>query len=260
MQEKIHISFFGAGKVATYLAQNLFDASYNIKAIINRTPESGNSLAHKVRADYHNPDSLPSFFASDLIFICVSDNYIEEAATLFQHSPALVVHTSGATDINLIHASISRKGVFWPLGSFSKDEPEMENTPYCIETTIVNDYSILETISKDLKGKAYPVKSSERVHVHLAAVLGQNFTNHLIYKAQSHLERTGVDPSLLFPLIKNYVLKLENEKAVDLQTGPAIRNDGQTIEEHLTIIKDPTLRTIYQLLTESIQESYDKEL
>ena len=42
----------------------------------------------------------------------------------------------------------------------------------------------------------------------------------------------------------------------ELQTGPAIRHDSDSIHKHLDLLKDhPQLKNLYVLLTESIQQS-----
>lgn len=59
---------------------------------------------------------------------------------------------------------------------------------------------------------------------------------------------------ILHPLIEETAKKIKTLSPVHAQTGPAKRNDTQTIKNHL---EDLNLeqKKIYQLLTKSIQES-----
>ena len=57
---------------------------------------------------------------------------------------------------------------------------------------------------------------------------------------------------VLHPLIKETALKIEKLAPKEAQTGPAIRNDQQTIANHLELLNDEQ-KTIYKLLTQSIQ-------
>jgi len=59
---------------------------------------------------------------------------------------------------------------------------------------------------------------------------------------------------ILHPLIEETAKKIKTLSPVHAQTGPAKRNDTQTIKNHL---KDLNLeqQKIYQLLTKSIQKS-----
>jgi hypothetical protein len=50
--------------------------------------------------------------------------------------------------------------------------------------------------------------------------------------------------------------RLKTESPQKSQTGPAIRYDQKTIEQHLRLLEQhPSLKKIYQLLTTSIQAS-----
>ena len=61
--------------------------------------------------------------------------------------------------------------------------------------------------------------------------------------------------NLLKPLIQETIDKLQTMSPKAAQTGPAIRNDRQTILKHLKLIKDPLLKKIYKVLTLAIQKN-----
>ena len=62
---------------------------------------------------------------------------------------------------------------------------------------------------------------------------------------------------LLRPLIAETAQKIEALSPEAAQTGPALRNDTMTLQRHLEIIQDPTLKTIYNTLTTSIQKHHE---
>ena len=68
------------------------------------------------------------------------------------------------------------------------------------------------------------------------------------------MSQQDIDFSLLFPLIKETIEKLEYNEAKVLQTGPA-KGDQATIDKHLDLIQDIYLKKIYQLMSQSIASS-----
>ena len=91
--------------------------------------------------------------------------------------------------------------------------------------------------------------------MHVAAVVAGNFTNHLYALAEQYCRKEGLDFRQLLPLIRETANRIEEISPAMAQTGPAIRHDRDTINQHLHILQDhPQLKNIYVLLTESIQQ------
>ena len=58
---------------------------------------------------------------------------------------------------------------------------------------------------------------------------------------------------MLRPLILETAQKVQDHLPIEVQTGPAIRNDENTIAAHLQMLNDePHLKTIYTLLSQAI--------
>jgi hypothetical protein len=94
----------------------------------------------------------------------------------------------------------------------------------------------------------------KRSVLHLAAVLVNNFTNHLFVQAKELMDKERMSFDLLKPLIAETVNKLNNLTPLDAQTGPAKRNDESTIRLHEDMMQDnQRLLRIYELMTLSIQ-------
>ena len=57
-------------------------------------------------------------------------------------------------------------------------------------------------------------------------------------------------------MIEETALRVKNVSAKEVQTGPAVRHDKETIQKHLELLKNhPQLKNIYLLMTESIQQT-----
>ena len=100
--------------------------------------------------------------------------------------------------------------------------------------------------------------------MHLAAVFVNNFVNHLYAAGADILHNKKLDFDLLKPLIRETAEKIETLQPIDAQTGPARRNDQNTINAQLKMLQDkPELQKIYSFATESIiqlQQKHDHDL
>ena len=93
--------------------------------------------------------------------------------------------------------------------------------------------------------------------MHLAAVLVNNFTNHLFVEAAEICKKNDLSFNLLKPIIQETFEKIETLSPQDAQTGPAIRRDEKTIKKHLKLIESSYLKSIYKLFTSAIQNNKD---
>jgi hypothetical protein len=86
-----------------------------------------------------------------------------------------------------------------------------------------------------------------------------NFVNHLYYLGNKICEENNIPFEILHPLIKETSNKLEELSPFNAQTGPAKRNDKQTMEKQLALLPKKS-KEIYTLLSNSILETYGKKL
>jgi len=90
--------------------------------------------------------------------------------------------------------------------------------------------------------------------LHVAAVVVNNFVNHLLVLAEEYCKKEGIEFSQLLPLLQETISRVREVPPSQAQTGPAIRHDTATIEKQLEILSaHPALKEIYLLLTSSIQ-------
>ena len=95
-----------------------------------------------------------------------------------------------------------------------------------------------------------------RLKLHVAAVVVNNFSNHLYALIENYCKSEGLEFKELLPLIEETVSRLKDTSPSMTQTGPAIRHDKETIQKHLALLEShPQLKKVYEFLTESIQAS-----
>ncbi|MDF2432042.1 MAG: hypothetical protein JWP44_1673 [Mucilaginibacter sp.] len=249
----MRITIIGSGNVATHLAAAFKNAGHRIMQIYSRDMHNAALLAYHVGAEAIN-DLNSISQETDLFIISVKDDVIVPIAQELAKHGKLIVHTSGATDLEALLAFTPRAGVFYPLQTLSKNkEVNFLTVPLCIEGAAENITKELEELARSVSNNVYRVNSGQRKILHLAAVFACNFPNYLYGVARELLTAHQMDFELLRPLILETAQKVQDHLPVEVQTGPAIRNDQATMKAHLRMLEDePALKLIYNVLSQAI--------
>lgn len=248
----IKITLIGSGNVAQHLIKAFTKSEETeIAQVFSRRKES---LLNLVNADQIVTE-FNDLKESDLYIISVSDNAISEVSEQLRFKNKLVVHTSGTTSIDVLDSK-NRKGVFYPLQTFSKDKAvDFSIIPICLEAENPEDYSILEIVARSISEAVFSISSEQRKAIHISAVFVNNFTNHLYQIGQEICEEHQIPFEILKPLIQETADKIKVLAPTDAQTGPAKRHDSVTTEAHLNYLTNENQKNIYKLLTQSIQNN-----
>ncbi|MQP25846.1 DUF2520 domain-containing protein [Flavobacterium sp. LMO8] len=246
----IKVVIIGSGNVAQHLIKVMqIAANVNLFQVFARNKESVLHLIaeDKITSDYN------AIKEADVYIISVSDNAIAEVAENLPFQNRLVVHTSGTSELSVLDSK-NRKGVFYPLQTFSKSkEIDFSSIPICLEAENETDLLLLEQLANTITQKTYRISSEQRKSLHVAAVFVCNFVNHMYSIGNQICEEHNVPFEVLQPLIMETAQKISTLKPEEAQTGPAFRNDTKTIEKHLDFLENPEYKNLYQLLTQSIQ-------
>jgi predicted short-subunit dehydrogenase-like oxidoreductase (DUF2520 family) len=250
----------GSGNIAYSLGQGLLNAGHNPIAVIARNTHTGNELATKLGCPFSiNISDTPT---CDIVFICLPDQHITDCYSQLSFlKNTLICHSSGMTPLQN-NLKKQRSGVFYPLQTLSKHtETNWKQTPILVEANNPKDTALLLNLAKDLSNLTISCNSFDRSHYHLAAVFANNFTNFLVSQAQIICTTNGLDSTFLKPIItKTLEQAMQTENTFTLQTGPAIRNDHKTINQHLKLLQKNTLqKQLYKIITKSIQLNADKK-
>jgi predicted short-subunit dehydrogenase-like oxidoreductase (DUF2520 family) len=248
----IRISLIGSGNVAQHLIKAFLKSELiEIVQVFSRQKET---LTHLLDSDTIVTE-FSNLKEADLYIIAVSDNAITEVSKQLPFQNQLVVHTSGTASLDTLDAK-NRRGVFYPLQTFSKNAAvDFSAIPFCLETENETDYAILEAVAKSISNSVFSISSEQRKALHVSAVFVNNFTNHLYQIGHEICEEHQVPFEILKPLILETAKKINILNPVDAQTGPAKRNDSNTIEAHLEYLTNENQKNIYKLLTQSIQHN-----
>lgn len=255
---KTSITFVGAGNVATHLSLALAAAGFVVRQVWSRTETSAEILAGKLGCPF-TTNLLDVNLDSDVYIISVKDDVLEQIAStlLGGRDHALFLHTAGSMPMDVLKSG--RRGVLYPMQTFSKDKSvAFAEVPFFIETSVDDDLELVKTIATSLSQKVYVLKSEDRKYLHLAAVFCCNFANHCSALAARLLADHGIPFDVMLPLVDETAAKLHVLSPSEAQTGPAVRGDEVVMNRHLDILKadgEDTLSSIYKLLSDSISSN-----
>ncbi len=252
----IKVAILGFGNVARHLYAAFSGAGeVEIVQIYNR---SQGTIPLEFKTDFTS--ELSEIKESDVYIIAIPDDDIKGFSEKLPFHNRLVVHTSGSVDIQILSEK-NRKGVFYPLQTFSKDRDiDFTNIPICVEASNTSDLKTLQKIAGCISEKTVEIISEDRRKLHLAAVFINNFTNHLYHISEDIVSENHLDFDLLKPLIIETANKIKSLSPSESQTGPAKRKDKKTIEKHLDLLNNDWYKDIYKIITKSIQQAHGKKL
>ncbi|HMQ08712.1 MAG TPA: DUF2520 domain-containing protein [Saprospiraceae bacterium] len=263
-KKNIQVAFIGSGNVAWHLCLRLKD-HISIEWIYGRNKKSATELA--VRMSVRQINDLITASAPHILIIAVQDQQIEKVVhdlkELFWVTPELLVlHTSGSVAGKVFaDHGIENYGVLYPLQTFIKGEGvSWDEIPVFITCSNNRNLEMIQILAESLSDTVICINDEEREVIHLAAVISNNFTHHLLVTAMEFLKENQLNPGWLHPLIKLTIQRALDDQATELQTGPARRGDYKTIQSHETMLAaQPALLRLYRNLSKSIINMYKHE-
>lgn len=253
------IVIIGSGNVAEALAIAFADAGQAPLQIFSRNIEEGKKIAAKCNCFF--TDDPAAVKSAGLYIIAVSDKAITSVSDSINFGNAVVAHTSGSTPIDAIARNIENRAVLYPLQTFTKGRKvDFLTIPIMVEGTTEKALETVTEAARLLSGDVTEVASKQRAMIHIAAVFGSNFTNHMYAIGELLAKEAGMEFSVLKPLIEETAMKaVSADSPLTTQTGPAIRNDFQTKSHHCEQLSEkPDLKNMYITLSNSIWETSKK--
>ena len=255
------VIIIGTGKVAYHFAKEINNnPKLKLIQILGRSKRINSHLNEF--SDIYSSD-FSHIKKSKFCIIAVSDNSVKSVSTNIKKFEGTVLHTSGSINMSILNTHL-KFGVIYPLQTFSFDRNiDFNKIPLLIEASNNETLNELIDFSNKLSKKTVIMNSDKRLICHLSAVFANNFTNHLIYTSEKLLEKFDIDKDLIHPLCEETILKIKSISSYDAQTGPASRNDLETIKNHINFLKKNNLTSnvdIYKSITESIiKTKFDKQ-
>jgi len=250
------IVMIGSGNVAAVLGRKFVAAGHRIIQVVGRNATAASELAYEWDTESANYMSLISRRA-DVYLIAVTDNAIAGVVADLRLPGKVVAHTAGSVSKEVLKTVTDHYGVLYPLQSIRKDINYLPDIPVYFEASDEKAFAVLKKLASSISLDPPVVAvSEERLKLHVAAVIVNNFPNHLFSLAEQFCRKEKLDFRQLLPLITETLQRLKTSSPSETQTGPAFRNDGETLQKHLEILKNhPQLLHIYKVMTESIKQA-----
>ena len=257
--KRIKTVIIGSGNVATHLARALKE-HLNIVQIFSRNISNAQNLAQSISKDCKYTNSQENLLTADLYIISIKDDAISGFLTAVPDSlkNSIWVHTSGSTPMSVFDGFNEAHGVVYPLQTFSKNvDIAMRDVSFFVEGSSKFISDALEKIFLQISDHVFYADSETRCQLHIAAVFSCNFTNYMYTIANDILKRHNIPFSVLTPLIEETLRKAENNPPDRVQTGPAVRNDRNILNKHLSLLRNEE-QELYKLISESIIKRYNR--
>ncbi len=256
-----NITFIGSGNVGTQLSKQFFHHGYKIDAILNSSNQEPTDLVQLLQTQYIDDiKQIPS--NSDAYIIAVNDDQYVEIIDQFPYKNKLMIHTSGSLESSKFEKKTSRWCCLYPLQTISKTKKvNWDKVSFYLEAAKKDDYSKLLALCSRVGFKHEYADSKKRKRLHVAAVITNNFTYHLMSSVKTYCLKNNIDFDHLKSLLDQSIENILKENPFVLQTGPAVRKDTEIIENHLDLLKnEQDLKEIYNLFSKQIIQKHHHEL
>jgi predicted short-subunit dehydrogenase-like oxidoreductase (DUF2520 family) len=251
------ITIIGSGNVAYHLGKRLLQNGFSIYEIFARNSAHASELADvigcKLITDIKKINQHEGAF-----IICVNDDAIAEIGSHIPFKPKLLIHTSGSKEMQILRNFAEDIGVIYPVQSLHKKRKiNWDRLPLAIEGSSAEATQMIHALASAMSSVVFELPSEKRIHLHLAAVLVNNFTNWLYKKANDECAKHEIPFEYLLPLIQETANRLNDGDPEQWQTGPAKRNDQEVLSKHLSILNDDVeMKKIYEYFSASIQHHF----
>ncbi|MEO6188856.1 MAG: Rossmann-like and DUF2520 domain-containing protein [Ginsengibacter sp.] len=255
----MNVVILGSGNVATVLSAVLDKAGHNIIQVLSRNIANAKQLAEKYNAQPAT-FSGESFAKADIYIICLTDAALESIDKIKGFREGLVLHTAGSVQMDILKNVSSRYGVLYPLQTLTRDTAHTPKIPFLVGGNTLETTHEITEFASTISDIVIACSDEERLRYHVAAVFVANFTNHLMAMTESFCEKEKIEFKALLPLINEVADKANHFSPLEMQTGPAIREDIVTLNRHLqTLSPHADLKYLYLKISESILKLHQKK-
>lgn len=257
----MRIAIIGAGNVATHLAKAFHSKGVNIDCIVSKRIKNARLLANQVDAQaFSNMKKYKDWGDNDFVIVAVKDDAIDEVVQSGLLKSSNVLHTSGSYDSQKLENYCKHFGSMYPFQTFRKTAVvDISEVPVFIEFSEEKLMQSVKELALHLSEKVFELSSVARRKLHLSGVFINNFVYFILDKMKKYGAANEIDIKHLMPLLHQTIDNAMNHEE-NLQTGPALRGDKQTMNDHLSLLEsDKVLKKLYVTLSSMIYEESNGE-
>lgn len=250
------VVIIGSGNTATVLGTKILEAGHTILQVVGRKEEHARNLAMELHCSYVTKWTAVDL-SGELYLVALPDDVLYGLGGLLSLPGKLVVHTAGTVPAGTLQKVSNHCGVLYPLQSLRKEIRPFPEIPLLVDAGEPGDRARLLDFAGTISKKVSEADDELRLKLHLAAVVVNNFSNHLYTLAADFCRQEKTDFSLLLPLIQETAGRLAHYPPGEVQTGPAIRGDRSSINRHLSLLDNyRDIKELYSVFTNKIEAYY----
>lgn len=248
------IGFIGAGKCGMSLAYYFRSKGFRISGFLSRNNNTEDF-------DFLSCEELVS--KSDIIFVTVTDTnipYIWEEIRHMNLDNKIICHCSGSVSSRIFKgADYNMVCSVHPMLAFNSKHTSLNSISNAFFTLEGGNRAVdkLSEILLFCGNKFKTITSENKTKYHASCCFASNFVVSVCYRAVKLLFECGFSEEeaqmALAPLMScnmEHIIEYGTKKAI---TGPAIRGDMSTIDNHMKVL-DKKTQKLYRCLTEVIFE------
>jgi len=253
-------SIIGNGNIAWFFGGRIAAARHRCVGVFGRNPEATRQLADFLLVEKCGKVEDLEDKLSDICLLAVSDNAIPEVASKLKLKKTVLIHTAGAVSIDSIQNAAPDRAVLWPVYSIVRTNPPgHRDIPCAWEASSDRAKRMVQEIGHTITDHLFEARYDQRKWLHISAVISNNFINHLLAICEQICTENKVPFSTLMPIIEQTIERIRQGSPRNLQTGPAARNDENTISTQLNLLENhPAWQKIYEAITESIKNDRNR--
>jgi predicted short-subunit dehydrogenase-like oxidoreductase (DUF2520 family) len=254
-------SIIGTGNIAWFFGSRFVAAQHHCTGVFGRDKAETKKLAERLLADKYGAIESIEDGLCDICFLAISDSSLGDTAACLAFKKTVLVHTAGAVSLDVIKAGAQDTALLWPVYSILKGSlPTHKDIPCAWEASTNKAKTYVLEMAAAITDNAFEAMYEQRKWLHLSAVIGNNFVNHLLAICEQICTDNQLPYSVLKPIIEQTFERTRQASPGKLQTGPAVRNDIPTITAQLALLAHhPEWQQMYAAITASIQSQAGNE-
>jgi predicted short-subunit dehydrogenase-like oxidoreductase (DUF2520 family) len=252
----MRVIIIGSGNVAHILGRACISAGHKVVQVYGRDLGRAMHVASITQSAY--TDDLSKIDQSgDIYILAVTDTAVSEIAASLRLGRKMIVHTAGSIPIGVLHSVSTNYGVLYPVQSLRTEMTILPEIPFMVDGNTADNMALIYDFASSLSYNVHKASDEQRLKLHIAAVVVSNFSNHLYALSEEYCKKESISFRILMPLIEAIAQRVHEFSPAQVQTGPAVRHDRNTINKHIDLLKDhPALQELYIRFTKSIEEMY----
>jgi predicted short-subunit dehydrogenase-like oxidoreductase (DUF2520 family) len=257
---KHRIVLVGAGQVSSELGPAWQRGGHELLHVVSRTDDSARPLGELLGCPWSTnlSEAAGALADAQVVVVAVTDAIISEVAEAISGMVAAdctLVHLSGATSLDQMRAPAA---VVWPVRSFNAKAHSvpLDQTPTVLEATSEAAMRVAHDLADAWSGRVTEATGDQRTAAHLAAVMADNYANHMLAEAQHVLSQRQLPTDLLRNLVHGLTQGGLQGDARERQTGPAKRGDEATLARHRALLPED-MRALYDTLAKHIASRHN---